>query len=131
MQDRQPKWLLDPRTERDAFDETDPADQLLERGRVPGLHLEEQRVLAGHVMALEHVVERRDVALEAADRLRVRYGDPDEGGDVLADEPGVDHRVIAGDDAAVLELLHALGHRGRGEPDVIADLRERQPAVLL
>ena len=34
------------------------------------LHLEQQRVLAGHVVALEHVVERDDLALERADQRR-------------------------------------------------------------
>ena len=40
-------------------------------------------------------------------------------------------RVVAGDDAAVLELLDALDHRRRREADLLADLGERQPAVLL
>ena len=37
-----------------------------------GLHLEHERVHAGDVMALEHVVERLDLALEAC---RWRAGD--------------------------------------------------------
>ena len=59
------------------------ADQPLERRGVRRLHLEQERVLAGHVVALEHVVERDDLPLE----LR-RSGsgwlmiDADEGGDV-------------------------------------------------
>src|SRR5207253_10047235 len=55
----------------------------------------------------------------------------DERGDVHADAPRVQHRVIPGDDARVLALLHALRHRRRGEPDVLADLRQRQPTILL
>src|SRR5437667_36917 len=39
---------------RDAVERPDLADQALERRGVRGLHLEQQRVLAGHVVALEH-----------------------------------------------------------------------------
>src|SRR6266404_5308461 len=38
---------------RDAVERADLADQALERRGVRGLHLEQQRVLAGHVVALE------------------------------------------------------------------------------
>ena len=40
-------------------------------------------------------------------------------------------RVVAGDDAAVFELLDALDHRGRRQSDLLAELDQRDPAVLL
>ena len=55
----------------------------------------------------------------------------DEGGDVAAELARVEQRRVAGDDAALLELLDALDHRGRRQPDALADLGQRHFAVLL
>src|SRR5207249_8508586 len=109
----------------------DLADEALERRGVLGLHLEEQRVLAGHVVALEHVAERGHLALEVADPARVRDEHPDEGGDVEAEPARVQDGAVTGDDARGLEPLDALEHRGGAEIDLLADADEGGPAVLL
>src|SRR5437773_3791787 len=98
---------------RHAIERADLADEALERRGVLGLHLEEQRVLAGHVVALEYVAERGHLALEVADPARVRAEHPDEGGDVEAEPARVQDGAVAGDDAGGLELLDALAHGGR------------------
>src|SRR5438093_637488 len=116
---------------RDAVERADLADQALERRGVRGLHLEQQRVLAGHVVALEHVAQRGHLALEVADPARVRDQHPDEGGDVEAEPARVQDGAVAGDDAGGLELLDALEHGGCAETHLLADADERRPAVLL
>ena len=44
---------------------------------------------------------------------------------------GVDDRLVAGDDAARLELLHALVDGRRAQADLLGDLRERRPPLGL
>src|SRR2546425_1217090 len=116
---------------RHAVERADLADQALERRGVRRLHLEQQRVLAGHVVALEHVAQRGHLALEVADPARVRDEHPDEGRDVETDPARVQDGAVAGDDAGGLELLDALEHRGGAEIDLLADANEGGPAVLL
>ena len=88
-------------------------------------------MLAGDVMALEHALELRDLLLELADELRMTDDDADERGDVLANPPRVDDSAVAGDHFVVFELLDALDHRRRRQPNLLADLGQRQLAVLL
>src|SRR5262245_27948753 len=109
----------------------DLGDQALQRRRVRGLHLEEERVLPGDVMALEHAVERGEPALEAADLVGMARDDPDERGDVEPEQPRFQGGVIPLDDPCGFELLDALHHRRRAQPDVLADAGERRPAVVL
>src|SRR4029077_3914147 len=115
----------------DAVERPDLADQPFERRGVPGLHLEEERVLAGHVMTLEDVAQRRHLSLEVADPRRMADDHTDEGGDVEAEPPAVDDGAIAGDHAGRLELLDAFEDGGRAEPHLLAETHERCPAVLL
>jgi len=82
-------------------------------------------------MAFENVVEQRDRFLEERNRFRMRDRHADERGDVLAETGRIDGRVIADDDAAVFEFFDALVDRRRGEADLLAELDERNPAVLL
>src|SRR5213595_3583568 len=105
--------------------------EALERRGVLGLHLEEQRVLAGHVVALEYVAERGHLALEVADPARVGDQHPDESGDVEAEPARVQDGAVAGHDAGGLELLDALEHRGGAQTHLLSDANERRPAVLL
>src|SRR5437867_231375 len=116
---------------RHAIERADLADEALERRGVLGLHLEEQRVLAGHVVALEHVAERGHLALEVADPARVRDEHPDEGGDVEAEPARVQDGAVTGDDARGLELLDALEHGRGAEPYLLTDADERRATVLL
>src|SRR5438093_11046220 len=116
---------------RHAVERADLADQALERRGVRRLHLEQQRVLAGHVVALEHVAERGHLALEVADPARVCDQHPDEGGDVETDPARVQDGAVAGHDAGGLELLDALEHRGGTQTHLLSDANERRPAVLL
>ena len=76
---------------------------------------------AGHVMALEHVVERRDLLLELGDPAGMADADADERGDVEAEAPRVEDGAVAGDHPGRLELLDALEHRGGREPHRLAD----------
>src|SRR5207249_3951854 len=101
----------------------------LERRGVRRLHLEQQRVLAGHVVALEHVAERGHLALEVTDPARVRDQHPDESGDVEAEPARVQDGAVAGHDAGGLELLDALEHRGGAQTHLLSDANERRPAV--
>src|SRR5206468_12903920 len=116
---------------RYAVERADLADQALERRGVRGLHLEQQRVLAGHVVALEHVAERGHLPLEVADPARVRDQHPDESGDVEAEPARVQDGAVAGHDAGGLELPDALEHRGGAQTHLLSDANERRPAVLL
>ena len=50
---------------------------------------------------------------------------------IESEQAGVQDGVVAADQTAVLELLYALDHRRRRQADLIADLGERQPAVVL
>src|SRR5206468_522425 len=113
---------------RHAIERADLADEALERRGVLGLHLEEQRVLAGHVVALEYVAERGHLALEVADPARVGDQHPDEGSDVEAEPARVQDGAVTGDDARGLELLDALEHGQGAEPYLLADADERRPA---
>src|SRR5581483_2702444 len=116
---------------RHALDRSDLADQVLERRRVRRLHLEEQRVLPGHVVALEHAVKRDDFAFEPRDHVRVADDHADEGGDVEAETAAVEDGAIARDDARGFELLDALEHRRSAETDLLAEPGEGRPAILL
>src|SRR5262249_9182484 len=93
--------------------------------------LEEERVLAGHVVALEDVRQRDHLALEVADPRRVADDHADEGGDVEADPAAVDDRPVAAHDPGGLELLQALEHGRRAEPDLLSATHERRATVLL
>src|SRR5690242_3862653 len=95
------------------------------------LHFEQHRMLAGNVMAFEHIVEQGDGLLEESDRARMPDRNADKRRHVLAEFSRINGGVITGDDCAVLKLLDALDHRGRGETDLLGELRERDPAVLL
>src|SRR5262249_49991373 len=115
----------------DTLERAHRGDQLLERGGVRRLHLEQQRVLARHVMAFGHAVQRVELALERADQVGVAGDHADEGRDVEAQPAGVEGGVVARDHSRGLELLDALEHGGSAQPDVLADASERGPAVLL
>src|SRR5207249_6538840 len=115
----------------DARQRADLADQALERRGIRGLRLEEQRVAAGHVMALEDVVERRDLAFEIGDAIGMRDQDADERRDVEPEPARVEERTVAEDDAGGFELLDALENGRRREPDRLADAGQRRPAVVL
>ena len=86
---------------------------------------------AGHVMALEHGVDRGDLTLDRGDRARVRGRHADERGDVLAEQARVEQRDVVGDHPRFLELVDALDHGGSREADLLADRRQRLLAVLL
>src|SRR5262249_49726573 len=55
----------------------------------------------------------------------------DECRDVETEAAAVEDRAMAGNDARRLELLDALEHGRRAEPDLLAEADERRPAVLL
>src|SRR5580693_6114145 len=82
-------------------------------------------------MAFEHIVEEGDGFLEQRNCFRMRNRNADERRDVLAEASRVDGGVIADDDAAVFELLDALVDRRRGQPYLLTEFDERNPAVLL
>src|SRR5580658_10584558 len=75
---------------RHSLDRTDRADEPLERSSVLGFNFHHQRVLTGHVMAFEHVVEKGDGFLEQRNCFRMRNRNADEGGYVLAKASRVD-----------------------------------------
>src|SRR5262249_35561139 len=81
------------------FDRADRADQLLQRGGVHLFHLEKEGMLPGDVVTLEHTVERGDIFFELADQLGVTDGHADEGGYIVAQTPGIEDGVVAGDNA--------------------------------
>jgi len=83
------------------------------------------------VVALEHVVERRHLALEIGDAVGVADDHTDEGRDVEAEPTRVEQRAVAENDPGRFELLDALEDGGSREPDRLADARERRPAVVL
>jgi hypothetical protein len=88
-------------------------------------------VRAGDVVALEHLVEAEHRTLDRADGVGARGRHADEGRHVLADPPRVEDRGVAADHTGLLELVDPLEHRGRRQPDLLADRGERLLAVLL
>src|SRR6516225_7370809 len=58
-------------------------------------------------------------------------GDEDERRDAGTDQRWVDRRLVAGDDAAGLELLDPLMRGGGGHPDPGADVRVRRSSFTL
>src|SRR5436190_20262561 len=115
----------------DAFDRAQRTDQGLERLRVARLGFEQQRVAAGDVMTLEHVVQMRQLLLEVRDALGMTDRHADEGGDVHTQAPRIDLRVVPGDEAFGLELAHALYDRRCGQSDLLAHLGQRGLTVGL
>src|SRR5262245_1301628 len=87
------------------------------RGHVLDADLEEQRELAGDVMALENLIERPDALDESLFELRVLDEDLHEGGDVVAELPLIEDGDVAADVSGPLQLSDPLVHRGSGEPD--------------
>ena len=79
----------------------------------PQVQARDVAVLAGDAMALDHL-GRRPRHLGNLVKLAPGRADTDDGRDRVPDRPRVDHGRVAGDDAALLEPLHALAHsRGR------------------
>jgi len=70
---------------RDAVYKADGADELLERRRVMRLHLEQHGMLAGYMVAFEHIVEQGDGFFEESDRARMPDQNADKCCHVLAE----------------------------------------------
>src|SRR4051812_27964797 len=107
----------------DPADEAGGADaveqEVLELGDAADGDLEEEVLLAGDVVALDHlgqvVDEREELAVE--DQAMAPQRDVNEGQRGLADERRVDDSHVLPDDPALLELLDALEHGGRRGTD--------------
>src|SRR5207253_2464709 len=93
------------------------------------VELDVEAVFTGDAVAF---ADLWDLGCEFGDSCKLAGGgfDADDRGEPVAEGAGVDLGAVAGDDAATLETLDALGDRGRGEVDAAAKLRERDPAVL-
>src|SRR5215470_6998695 len=89
-------------------DHADGADKTFQCGGVMRLHLEQNGMLASHMMALEDIVELLNGFLENPDGARVADRHADERAHVLAQFSCVDGGMITRDDAAVFEFLDAL-----------------------
>jgi hypothetical protein len=105
-----------------ALDAAEPRlEQLAEVLRVAGANLDQEAVVAGDVMNLEHL--RRLGELPANPVLTGDFGraDRDERQHPQVGRPRVDLGGIALDDAARFELPHPLQHRRRREADFPGD----------
>ena len=94
--------------------------QAVERAGVLGPDLEQVGVLAGHAVALEHLVEPQHLPGEPVEVLRVLDAHADEGGDVLAELPRVHPRRVPGDDPLLLELRMRSATAGCDSPTFCA-----------
>src|SRR5262245_33583421 len=116
-------------------DGRDRAEALLEDARevvgVGGTALDEIAVLAGDVVDLEHLRDRRE-ALAGSDRVdRVVAADEYEAEQAQLHGLRLETHLVAGDDAVLLELLDAL-EDGRGRhAELACDLGVRDARVLL
>src|SRR5689334_515445 len=98
---------------RHAFDHANGPNQLLERRSIGGLDLEQHRVFASDVMALEHVVDQLDTLFKKRDRLGMGDRYANEGGYVLTQPLRIDGRVVTNDNSTIFKLFYALDYRRR------------------
>src|ERR1700744_1686117 len=108
----------------------DPAGGLLQVPHRPGQHLQDEAVLAGHVVGLDDLGGDRDQVVE---RLVVggRVAQPDEGQDVQPEPARIDDGRIARDHAALLQPPDPLGDRARRHRTGPGQLGVAGPAVAL
>src|SRR5277367_130046 len=116
---------------RNALDKPDRPNQFLERRRIVGFDLEQKSMLAGHVMAFQHIIEKINRFLEKADRFGMTDRYSDERGHVLAEQTSVDRGLIAGDYSTVFKFLDAFDYRRRRQPYLLTQLHMRNPPMLL
>src|ERR1700761_480325 len=108
----------------------DAAAGLLQVPHGPGHHLQDEAVLAGHVVGLDDLGGGRDQVVE---RLVVggRVAQPDEGQDVQPEPARVDDGRVAGDHAALLQPADPFGDRARRHRHGPGQLGVTGPSVTL
>ena len=94
------------------------------------MHLEEEAVLAGDAVALDHL---RALTRDLADLLELtrRRRDADDRCDREAERDGVDVDAVATDHTLALEALHALGDGGCREVHAPPERSHRKACIAL
>src|SRR5262245_55525500 len=93
--------------------------------------LQEIAILAGDIVQLLHLGQRRQLASRPMTPDPVVGPHKDEGGQAQTDRGRVDANLVAQDDALLLQLRKALEDRRRNQADASSDFGVRRPRVLL
>lgn len=108
----------------------EPVEERFEVIDRPEMDSEEETLLAGDAVALDHLGRLSGDFANLVELAR-RGSDSDDRGERVADRPWVNGRVVAGDDAIPLEPLYAFGDGGCGEVHPAVKLGHRQARVGL
>src|ERR1700744_1884963 len=108
----------------------DPAGGLLQVPHRPGQHLQDEAVLAGHVVGLDDLGGDRDQVVEGL-VVGGRVAQPDEGEDVQPEPVRIDDGRVAGDHPALLQPPDPVGDRTRRHRHRPGQVGVAGPATVL
>ena len=108
----------------------EPVEHFLELVDPAQVHLEEEAVIAGDAVALDHL---RALTCDLADPLELprRGRDANDRCDRVAERDRVDVGAVAADHTFALEALHTLGDGGRREVHAPPERGHREAGVAL